>query len=332
MRAAILRSLEARLYLDVEKVEIPRVLDDEVLVRMARAPINPADTSFIRGKYDMKNMDYPVGVGSEGSGVVVECGNSTLSRLLKDKRVSCIIDSESRQGTWAEYITTKAGYCFPIEDSISFDEAATMSVNPLTAHLLGRKVIHGHHKAMVQSGAMSAVGKMLMKECKAYGIPSVNIVRKPEQIQTLKALGAEYVLDFNDPDFPAQLKSLCNQLSVTIAFDSVAGPLTGQIFNSINDHGSVYVYGFLSGKPIQDIHPGQVVFHKKKLEGFHLNSKLKNMTAWEMWPLFTEVQAKLKTSLATDVNGYFDLDTLPKALETYKKNMSAGKVLLKLSE
>ena len=79
------------------------------------------------------------------------------------------------------------------------------------------------HRALVNNAAASSLGKMLVRLAKSRGIPLINIVRKDDQADALKALGAVYVLNSNSENFAEELKALAAELNATLILDAVGG-------------------------------------------------------------------------------------------------------------
>merc|ERR1719162_2259539 len=156
--------------------------------------------------------------GSEGTGVVVEAGASPEAQALMGKLVSFCIG-----GCYAQYV--KCTYDNPmftaLPDGTTADEgAASMFVNPLTVVGFVHTMREEGHTAIVHTAAASNVGRMLVKHCKEEGVQLVNIVRKEEQEATLKALGAEFVVNSSSPTFKEDLLAAVNATGATIAFDA----------------------------------------------------------------------------------------------------------------
>ena len=121
----------------------------------------------------------------------------------------------------------------------------------------------------VHTAAASNLGQMLVKICKDDGIPLVNIVRKQEQVDILKNIGAEYVCNTSDPDFMKTLVKAVVETGATLGFDATGGgnngELPGQILSAMeiaanknskeySRYGSetykqVYIYGGLDQSP-----------------------------------------------------------------------------------
>ncbi len=113
----------------MQQMPVPVPGPGEVLVRMEAAPINPSDIGFLNGGYGGKTT--PRIPGFEGSGTVVAAGPGILPRMLLGRRVAC--SAATAGGSWAEYLAARASLCVPLPAAMSFEQGATMLVNPLTA-------------------------------------------------------------------------------------------------------------------------------------------------------------------------------------------------------
>src|SRR5262249_10571172 len=154
----------------------------EVLVHMAAAPINPSDLMFINGMYGVKKP-LPAIPGLEGSGTVVAFGGGLMARFLVGKRVACHAAAPSvAGGTWSEYLATPAQFCVPLRKQVDLEQGATMLVNPLTAWALVNEARRGEDKAIVQTAAASAVGRMIWRLAKKSSVLVINVVRRKEQV------------------------------------------------------------------------------------------------------------------------------------------------------
>jgi len=90
------------------------------------------------------------------------------------------------------------------------------------------------YKALVHTAAASNLGQMLNRICNEDGIGLVNVVRKPEQAELLRGIGAEHVVDSSQSDFTAQLTEAIRTTGATLAFDAVGGgTLVSDILNAM---------------------------------------------------------------------------------------------------
>jgi NADPH:quinone reductase-like Zn-dependent oxidoreductase len=330
MQAVELRAYDGRpesLVLVEKPVPIPG--PGQVLVRMAASPINPSDLLFIRGHYGFKKQ-LPVVPGFEGSGWVVAGGGGFLGRLLQGRRVACAAGSpELRDGTWAEYVVTSSRLVIPLRRGVDMERAAMMLVNPLSAWALMEIGRRGGHRALVQTAAASALGQMIIRLGLRFGLTIINVVRREEQREKLKSLGAvpEHILVSTSPDFDKQLKETCRSAGATLGFDAVAGDMTARLVRAMPSGSRVLVYGSLSLEPCQ-IDPGSFIFERKQVAGFWLPDWLRKRSLLGQLRLTSQVQDLLSSELASEVQARFPIAKYSEALARYGANMSAGKVLL----
>ena len=281
---------EGNIEISIATVAKPIPSDDEVLIRVEAAPINPSDLGLllsfgadltsinVTGSGDetvtsmkihpglmgaMKpRLDESMQVGNEGSGVIVEAGVN--AKDLIGKTVGLAGGS-----MYSQYRCVPAASCLLMNDGTSSSEAASSFVNPLTALAFIETMKMENHTAIVHTAAASNLGQMLVKICKADSVPLVNIVRKQEQVDILKNIGAEHICNTSDPDFMETLVTALIATGATLGFDATGGgnggELPGQILAAMeiaanktakeySRYGSdtykqVYIYGGLDQSP-----------------------------------------------------------------------------------
>jgi NADPH:quinone reductase len=313
--------------LTVAQVPVPRPGPGEVLVKVFASPLNPSDLMFITGNYGFKKP-LPAIPGFEGSGTVVEVGSGMMARFMKDRRVACAAaDAKISGGMWAEYIVTSAQFCVPLSDKVEMEHGATMLVNPLTAWALVAEALKGGHRAIVQTAAASALGKMVVRLGQKFRLPVVNVVRRPEQVELLRAMGAEHTLNSSDPGFDADLRKLCHDLGATISFEAVAGETAGRVLSAQPRGSRMLIYGGLSLKPAE-IDPEALIFGEKHVEGFWLSAWLRRRNLLSQLRVGRQVQAMLSGDLKTEIRARLPLEKAAEAVKQYSSDMTAGKVLL----
>jgi NADPH:quinone reductase-like Zn-dependent oxidoreductase len=185
---------------------------------------------------------------------------------------------------------------------------------------------------VVQSAANSALGKMLIRLCRQEGVSLINIVRSAKSAEAIRAEGADNVLDSSDANFLTDYKAACTRLNATIAFDAVAGDMTGTVLSGLCPGGVVYVFGALSHQPSNGIQASDIIFQGKRVEGLGTVFWLAKKTNEEKQQLYSEIQQSISTIFRTDFIGHFPLSRVQEALGSYKANLSAGKVLLHPSQ
>ena len=276
---------DGRLSLSLEEVEVADPGDDEIVVRVEAAPINPSDLGLLLGPADVSTLakprdDHPglifsvpqsrlagvkgrlgqsMPIGNEGAGTVLAAGKDAKS--LEGKLVGMIGGA-----MYADYRRIKAREVIPLPDGATAAEGASMFVNPLTALGFVETARSEGHKAIIHTAAASNLGQILQKICLAAGIPLINIVRSQEQIDMLRDIGATHVLNSCDDDFSAQLTGAVEETGATIAFDAIGGGTLGseivqameraavRRMTEYNRYGSdvfkqLYIYGALDMSP-----------------------------------------------------------------------------------
>jgi NADPH2:quinone reductase len=274
--------------LSLATVTAPNPGPDEVLVRIDAAPINPSDLGLLLGAADWNSakvsgtksnpivtapmtpkvlqamaarVDIPMPVGNEGAGLVIEAGKSDAAQALLGKTVAVLGGA-----MYSQYRCLSVNQCLVLAPGATAAEGASSFVNPLTAlGMIGTMQREGH-KALVHTAAASNLGQMLNRLCLADRIGLVNIVRKKEQEELLKAAGAVHVCRTDSPTFMQDLTEALVSSGATLGFDAIGGgPLAGQILTCMEaaanrnakaysrygstTHKQVYLYGSLDMSP-----------------------------------------------------------------------------------
>jgi NADPH:quinone reductase-like Zn-dependent oxidoreductase len=328
-KAALLDSFSGAEGLRVVERSMPELKPNEVLVKVAASPINPSDLSFLEGHYHSKKTT-PVVPGFEGSGTVVAAGKSTMARRLIGKHVACL-SQDTEDGVWAEYMVTTARLALPLHRSVSLEQGAMSVVNPLTAIALLTISRKGRHGTIVQTAAAGTLGQMIYRLSKKEGIQVINIVRKDTQVELMKGLGAEIVLNSAEEAFQQALHDVCHKLDAHLAFDAVAGPLSFQLLEAMPPQSRVSVYGGLSHEPAM-ANPGHLIFQEKVLDGFWLTSFLTQLNLVKLVSVWRRAQRLLSNELRSEIRVQYPLKDIKAAVLDYQSQMTGGKVLIRPNE
>jgi NADPH2:quinone reductase len=286
-----LRSLvtsRGTLELALHDVPVPVPATDEVLVRVEATPINPSDLGLLLAGADMttatvtgtaerpivtaslapgglEGLSARVGkslpVGNEAAGIVVAAGASSAAQALVGKTVGI-----AGGAMYTQYRVVDASACLVLPEGTTAADGASSFVNPLTALGMLETMRRQGHSGLVHTAAASNLGQMLVKLCLEDGVPLVNIVRKPDQEELLRSLGAVHVCNSASPSFMTDLTKALEATSATVAFDATGGgTLASQILSGMEQaasstgaeysrygstvHKQVYIYGGLDTGP-----------------------------------------------------------------------------------
>ncbi|MCW2241801.1 MDR/zinc-dependent alcohol dehydrogenase-like family protein [Azospirillum canadense] len=242
-----LRSLiepDGRLRLWLENTPMNAPGAGEIVVRVEAAPLNPSDLLLLLGPADpgslrqagqphrpMVEGEVPrellpgitgrlgqaLPVGNEGAGTVIAAG------LGAEALIGRTVAIRGAPGTYAAYQTVRATDALILPDGVSARDGASAFINPLTALGMVETMRREGHHALVHTAAASNLGRMLNRLCRADGVPLVNIVRRPEQVDLLRSEGAAHVLDSSAPAFADALRTALEATGATLAFDAIGG-------------------------------------------------------------------------------------------------------------
>lgn len=243
-----LRSLvteDGHLKLLLQSAPVPEPGEDEVVVRIEATPINPSDqmtliipadvttgettgsgadtvyTAKLRKGIESRvkpRVGKPLSIGNEGAGTVVKAGSSDAAQALLGKTVA-VLDG----ALYCQYRKVNIMQCMPLNEGTTAREAASCFVNPLTALGFVETMRMEGHKAIIHTAAASNLGQMLNRICLNDSIDLINIVRKKEQAELLKAQGAKYICNSSDDTFMADLTAAIEETGAYIAFDATGG-------------------------------------------------------------------------------------------------------------
>jgi len=286
---SLIRS-NGELELSLHDDPIPEPQAHEVVIRVEASPLNPSDLGLLFGAADMSTakasgtaerpvvtatvperarpamaarLDQSMPVGNQGAGVVVKAGSSPAAQALLGKTVAAIGGA-----MYSQYRAVPVAMCLELPPGTTAAEGASCFVNPLTSLGMVETMRREGHKALVHTAAASNLGQMLNKICQKDGIALVNIVRKQEQEDLLRGLGAKYVCNATSPTFLEDLTQALVETGATLAFDATGGgKLAGQILGCMEaalnrtakeysrygstTHKQVYIYGGLDRGPTE---------------------------------------------------------------------------------
>jgi NADPH2:quinone reductase len=364
-----LRSLvreNGELELSLVDVEVPSPANDEVTIRVEATPLNPSDLGLLLAGADpatltaagtpdrplvkgrvpdavLKTLATRLGrslpVGNEGAGVVIDAGKAPEAQALLGKTVAMMGGA-----MYSQRRTVKAAHCLPLPNGTKAAEGAACFVNPLTALGMLETMRREGHTALVHTAAASNLGQMLNRICIEDGVKLVNIVRKPEQEELLRAQGATYVCNSSAPTFIADLKKAMGETGATIAFDAIGGGrIAGQILSAMeaaaaakmteysrygsSTHKQVYVYGSLDRSPTEIVRDFGLAWG---IAGWLVMSFLQKIGPAAVQKLSERIVAELKTTFASQ---YSHEVSLAEALRldyiaAYGKMGTGGKFLI----
>lgn len=188
----------------LEAYRLPELADDQILVRVRAASINPVDWKIRQGAMKfMTGRKFPRGMGQDFSGIVEAVGRGVRRLKIGDEVFGATPVKTS--GSFAETLTTTEALAVVKPAALSQQDAATLPVAASTAWIaLAQKArLKAGHTVFI-NGAYGAVGQAATQIAKAMGASVTGRVRA-ELMSAAKVIGADAVLDYQQP-IPPDLK------------------------------------------------------------------------------------------------------------------------------
>ncbi|HMH44281.1 MAG TPA: 2-enoyl thioester reductase domain-containing protein [Pyrinomonadaceae bacterium] len=307
--------------LHVETRPWPTPVADEAVVKMSAAPINPADLNQIEGKYPVR-PELPATPGFEGAGVIVELG-AGVNGLTS----GALVIVPHNVGTWRDAVAVKAEELVVVPDGIEPVQAAMLKINPLTAwRLLHDYVDLQKGDWLIQNAANSAAGRDVIQIAHELGYKTVNVVRRAELVEELRAEGGDIVL-VDDDNLREEVKSATGGTSIRLGLNSVGGDSALRLANCLAPGGTLVSFGAMSLQPLK-IPTGLLIFKDLRFRGIWINKWYDNAISSERMetfqPLFDMARRGL---LKTKVEKAYPLSEVKAAVAHAAQGKRSGKII-----
>lgn len=307
--------------LRIQDVPASRPGPGEVLLEMLAAVVNPADLNIIEGKYG-ELPPLPAVIGNEGVGRVVELGPGVEGFAVGD------LVLPMRPGTWSEAMVVDAAEAVRLPGGIDVHQAAMLSVNPPSAWgMLEDFVALQAGEWVVQNAANSAVGRCVIQIARARGLKTLNVVRRPELIEDLRAAGGDVVV-LEDVDLRSRAPELCGGVRPRLALNAVGGASALNLANAVADLGVIVTYGAMGRQPLK-IPNGLLIFRNLSFQGFWLKRWRAAASREKLVGTLGELAAlSISGRLHMPVHRVFPLAELVAAVAEAGAEARSGKVLI----
>ncbi|MBQ2957837.1 MAG: NAD(P)H-quinone oxidoreductase [Clostridia bacterium] len=245
MKAVLIQQDQSLIWADVPD---PVIQPDEVLVRIEYAALNRADLMQREGKYPPP-PGCPEWMGLEISGEIASMGpdaQKDSSFKIGDK-VCALLGG----GGYAEFVSVRYDMLMPIPENCSMIEAAAMPEAFATAYL--NMFIEGQIQPgdtlLVTAGA-SGLASVMIRMAKAFGIRVITTVRKDHQVEAIRPLGADLIVNTSKEDLAEVLRAQLDAgTPVIVAIDCLGGEIMGRCLPYLARGGRWIMIATLAGDP-----------------------------------------------------------------------------------
>ncbi|MTI30737.1 NADP-dependent oxidoreductase [Xanthovirga aplysinae] len=316
--------------LDMQEVALPSIKENEVLIKIHAASVNPIDNILLSGAFDaVMPVQFPGPIGFDVAGTVIEKGAAVKNFNIGDKVYSRL----SEAGAIAEYVASDSAIVAQKPTNISFEEAAGLPLVGLTAmhslKNLGR--IKAGDKVFIQAGS-GGVGTFAIQYAKSKGA-YVATTTSTKNVEWIKSLGADLVIDYTKEDYT---KFISGYDIVLMAFGDEH---TLEVINSVNNVGKLIGLNGALDKDALDAwgvqgeqrayleNAGKHVLEAAMEKGIDYRFTVHELSAAQLDEITQLVENK---AIKPVVDKVFGLDDSIQALEYLASGRAKGKVVIQV--
>jgi len=312
--------------LRVESQPWPKPAADEAVVKMRAAPINPADLNAIEGKYPGRR-EVPAVPGFEGAGVIVELGAG-----VKGLTNGALVILPHNIGTWREALAVKEVELVAVPEGIEPVHAAMLKINPMTAwRLLHDYVDLKKGDWLIQNAANSAAGRAVIQIARELGYKTVNVVRRDELIDQLRAEGGDAVI-VDGENLRHEVKDATSNAPIHLGLNAVGGESALRLANCLAPGSTLVTFGAMSLQPLK-IPNGLLIFKDLRFRGIWINKWYDNATMQERMDAFRPLFEMAKRGLLkTKVEKTYPLPEAKAAVTHAAQGKRSGKIIFEFSD
>jgi NADPH2:quinone reductase len=302
--------------LEYTDLPIPVLKNDEILVEMRAIGLNFADVYRRKGNYHLVG-NPPFIAGYEGAGVVVNSNDTEFK--IGDRIAFADVPLAN-----AELVAVPLSKVIPLPDTVSFETAATILLQGLTAHYLATES-HKTQKGeiILIHASAGGVGSFLTQISKFLGATVIGLTSSASKAEISLKNGADRVFLYSE-DWKDQVLSFCPN-GVDVVYDSVGSTLSDS-FEVTKDCGQVVFFGMAGGDP-DFINPRMLMDTSKTLTG------------GDLWSYLTSKEERIKrahqlfdwiinTKISITTPTVFKLSEGKKAHDYLESRKSTGKIIL----
>jgi putative PIG3 family NAD(P)H quinone oxidoreductase len=228
--------------LAIAEMQVPAPKRDEVLLRVAYAGVNRPDCVQRAGGYPPPADASPI-IGLEVSGTIAALGED-----VEQWRIGDAVCALTPGGGYAEYCTAPAAYCLPPPRGLSLLEAASLPENYFTVwHNVFERGRLREGETFLVHGGSGGIGQAAIQLAKAFGATVITTVGNAAKAAFCRDIGTDYVIDYREHDFAAEVAKITAKRGVDLILDMVGGDYIERNLKCLALEGRLVMIAFLHG-------------------------------------------------------------------------------------
>ncbi|HLM31049.1 MAG TPA: zinc-binding dehydrogenase [Solirubrobacterales bacterium] len=311
MRAIQIQEFGGPEVMELVELPDPEPRDGEVLVEVARAGVNFADTHATRNDY-LAEQTLPLTPGGEVAG-----------RTRDGRRVAALVPS----GGYAERVAVPESWLVPVADNVSDDVAAGLLLQGLTAHaLIHRCARLEPGETIVVQAAAGGTGTLAVQLAKRAGARVIALASSEEKRAVASRLGADATVDSRAEDLREAILAANGGEPVDAVLEMTGGETFEACLRTLAPLGRMVLFGIASREQ-NEVSTGHLLRHSRAVIGFwlmHLIPRRKEVAAM-IGDLLNAVGAG---DLEVVIGGVYPLSEARRAHEEIAGRRTSGKLLL----
>jgi NADPH2:quinone reductase len=250
MRAVVVHEFGGPEKLTIADVPMPVAGAGEVVVKVAVSGVNFVDVYHRTGLY---KIQPPVSIGSEAAGIIEAIGPGVTDLAVGDRVAYAMV-----RGSYAEYAKVPAAQVVRIPADVSFELAAAVLLQGMTAHYLTRSTfpLNAGDSCLVHAAA-GGTGALIVQMAKQAGARVFGTVSTAEKAVVAKEAGADEVILYSEQDFAAEARRLTDDRGVDVVYDGVGKSTYTKSLDSLRPRGMLVLFGYASG-PVTAVDPAEL--------------------------------------------------------------------------
>jgi NADPH:quinone reductase-like Zn-dependent oxidoreductase len=291
--------------LQLTEIDKPTFKENEVLIKVSATTVNPLEMKIREGYMEeVMPITFPFIPGSDVSGIVESVGNKVSRIKIGDK-----VYATAFGGTYAGYVALKEDRIALKPSNITFIEAAALAVPLTTSYtlLIETAQLQQGQKILIH-GAAGGVGSIMVQIAKIMGAYVIGTASGTE-VERLKSLGADEIIDFKTQDFTQSVKN------IDVVADLVGGETQIKSFEVLKTGGKLVSI-------VMPPSPELATKYKVSAQFIMSDPSYKKLAYCEQWILEGKIKAQVSNKMK--------LEQAAEAQDLVSKGGINGKVVLEI--